>query len=433
MPIPHATKVVELPNGVKCLFINVPGSPVVCYSINFTSGPDESTRAFPFQVAHTLEHIVEAGPDDPVFPEKSVYLQEIQKNGAGRNALTGEYGISYLGDCTPDEIVRILKLRLSAIQNPKLHQSILTSESGNVLEEMKQRVADYPRLASALARKVLSDNQWQTSREAMDEASRVTLDNVKAYYANTHTTQNMNVAISGDIADSEDSIIALLETTLLQDGTRLYGPAIIPEQTDTHSFEHRPSLENLFTSLVMALPRKLSTAESAAMDLANNLLCNSWNSLILGKARDRGLCYSMGGHVDVSRTQSMWMLNTPVSPKNATAFFELMSEGLRHISKEGVEQQVLQQAKDLLIGRWRKHGQTSQELLSSYWGDFIAFDEVSSLDEYIDALQNTSNEDIIKLTNEFLSSGSRVFSGVGSISDSEFKLHYEVITERLEK
>lgn len=428
MAIPHTLEAIELPNGSSGLLIDAPDAPVIAYSIHFRSGSDRATWAYPYQTAHTLEHLVEAGPDGPRYPKKSDYLQEIQKNGAWRNAFTGEFGISYVGDCVPEEILRILKLRLSAAENPKFTQAILQSESGNVMEEMRQRVADYTRLANASSRKALSNGAWLTSKEAMADAKKVTLEDVLTYYKSTHTTDNMKFVIAGDINHIKKSIIDLFASSRLSRGNALTGPAILPVDTDTYRYEVRPSLESLFTNFAMAIPRQLNAKEIATMHIINNLLCNSWDSRILGRARDAGLCYSMRGYIEMTKTQCIWSFDTPISYKNAVPFFSLMSDALKDLCKNGGKDLEIKKAKALLIGQSKKNGQTAQDLLNLYSEDYFGRDSITTAEERIELLASVTNQDIALLINEFTLSKSRVFSGVGSVQDESFrKLHVSFV------
>jgi predicted Zn-dependent peptidase len=424
MAIPHTLGTIELPNGSKGMIINTPGAPVAAYSIQFRAGSDKATRAYPFQVAHTLEHMVEAGPDTPRYPKKSDYLQELQKNGAWRNAFTGEFGISYVGDCTPDELLRILKLRLSAAANPKLTEQILKSESGNVIEEMRQRVADYIRLASALTRKSLSNGAWQTSKEAMVDANNVTITDVVDYHKKTHTIDNLRFMVVGDIENIKDSIIELFRSSMLPSGQRLTGPTTLPASTNAYNYEERSSLENLFTNFAMAIPRQLTAKEVATMQIINNLLCNSWDSRILGKAREAGLCYSMRGYIELLKTQTIWAFDTPIGAKNASKFFKLMSNALKDLSGGAVTDLEIQKAKAFLIGQSKKNGQTTQELLNMYSEEYFGLDTVTTAEEKITLLDAVSSEDISRLVDEFVLSQSKVFSGVGSAKESEFEKLY---------
>jgi len=428
MAIPHTVEQIELPNGIRGLLIDTPNTPVVSYSLKFRSGPDKATRAYPFQVGHTLEHIVEAGPDDPKYPHKAEYLQEIMKNGAWRNAFTGEFGICYMAECVSEEALRILKLRLQGIENPKLKKTILKSESGNVLEEMRQRVSDYGRLVTALSRKTLSDGNWQTSKEAMAEAESVTLEQVKDYYTATHTAENLQFVVSGDMTHLRDGIIETFSASRIQKGKRLTGPVTRPSAIVDYRYEKRESLENIFTNYALAIPRELTAKEVATMAIVNNILCNTWNSRILGKARAKGLCYSMSGYMDaLAKTQSIWMLSTPIGQPNAKAFFTLMKDALKDVSENGVTDEELQAAKAILTGQLKKNGQTTFALLEMYADSYFSLDKIVSTDDQIEGLENVSSHDIAALVHEFTTSESRVFSGVGSVEEEEFKAIYDVL------
>jgi predicted Zn-dependent peptidase len=428
MAMHHTLETVRLSNGSEGLIINTPGATVAAYAIQFRAGSDKKTRAFPFQVAHTLEHVVEAGPDEPQFSKKSEYLQEIRKNGAWRNAYTGQFGISYVGDCTPDELLRILKLRISSIVKPKFNESILKSESGNVLEELRQRVTDYTRLSNALSRKVLTNGAWQTSKEAMDEVESVSLDDVVNYYEKTHTTNNLRFIIACDVGNLKDSILDLFGSISLPAGDRMTGPTHRSNEAVGYYYEKRLSLENLFTNFSISIPRQLDPKEVMTMQIIINLLCNSWDSRILGKARDAGLCYSMSGYIEESKTQTVLSFDTPIGPMNARKFFKLLSAGLKDLSEGNITTIELKNAKTFLNGQSKKKGQTTQELLDMYSEEYFSLDRVTNAKDRTDFIDSVSSEDISVLMNEFVVSDSKVFSGVGCIDENEFKQVYEDFT-----
>jgi len=416
---------IKLSNNAKCLFLNAPNTPVIAYAIQFRSGLDSKLAAYPYQTAHTLEHMVEAGPDNSEFKHKATYLQEIQKNGAWRNAFTGQFGISYVGDCIPEELIRILKLRISAIENPKLTEDNLKSEKGNVLEELKQRTADYSRLATALSRKELSNNNWLTSKEAIDEAATVDLNSVIDYYQKTHTTNNLRLVIAGDVSKYKELILNIVSKVKLPAGERLNGPALLPANGIGYKYEQNTSLEILYTNYSMAIVRQLGFKDIAVMKVVNYLLCNSWDSKILGKARQAGICYGMQGYTECLKNQTIWSFDTPVSPKNAAEFFSLMRQGLEELALGKVLAEELENAKNYLIGKSRKNGQTSLELLNIYADNFFGLDTISETMEEAKLLSEINIEDICKLVNEFLSSKSKIFSGVGSIGEESFKNIYQ--------
>jgi predicted Zn-dependent peptidase len=132
----HTVTQIELNNGAKGLLVNVPGATVMDFEFNFRAGEYLVDRA-KWEVPHLMEHVL-LGAND-MIPKARLFQAEFEKNGAGNNASTGLYHITYEAECADFEWQRILELMITAISKPLFLRDEYKAEYGNVKDELTAR------------------------------------------------------------------------------------------------------------------------------------------------------------------------------------------------------------------------------------------------------------------------------------------------------
>jgi secreted Zn-dependent insulinase-like peptidase len=108
-----------------------------------------------------------------------------------------------------------------------------------------------------------------------------------------------------------------------------------------------------------------------------------------------------------------------------------MSSALTDLAAKGPSADEVEKARTLLVGQQKKNGQTTLELLNMYSEDYFGLDQVVDSQERVQALESVTGKEITSLVKEFLHSSSQVFSGVGSIEESDFAAMYEKFSKDL--
>ena len=101
-----------------------------------------------------------------------------------------------------------------------------------------------------------------------------------------------------------------------------------------------------------------------------------------------------------------------------------MSTALKDLALHGPSEAEIEKAKTLLIGRQKKNGQTTLELLDMYSADYFGLNQVVEAEARIDSLRSVTSNSIAALVKEFSTAASQVFSGVGSIEEADFAAIY---------
>jgi predicted Zn-dependent peptidase len=367
----HVTEI-ELNNGAKGLLIDVPGATVMDFEFNFRAGEYLVDRT-KWEVPHLMEHVL-LGANE-FIPKARTFQAEFEKNGAGNNASTGLYHITYEAECADFEWQRILELMIVAISKPLFLADEFKAEYGNVKDELTARSNNHFRTLSLTVReahKLLS----MTDRERLKQIKNVKRKDLVDHYARTHTAKNLRFVISGGLKGRTAAIKKMLENFDLPRGRSLIElPDEKPANLDQPVFVARPSVKNVYFEMETFALTRFTDQDMDALELVNGMLTATLYSRILGEARERGLVYSMGSGIDIMKSVTGWWFSAQVINKNAPALFEIISRELGRVKQADISPEDLESAKQYWLGRHQRSAQTVAGTMAGYTGRYY-FDEV---------------------------------------------------------
>jgi predicted Zn-dependent peptidase len=428
MPLIHSVKEIVLKNGARGLLILVPGTTSVYYEIEFRAGNNYVVRPEISQVAHILEHMAFATSSE--FPSIELFSQEFTKNGAYSNAHTGSIGLSYEAEAGIMEWERIMSLQRLSVTHPVYTQQLLDAEKGNVREEITGYENNTSRILWQEIMRRADLKRWYDADE-IKTIETVTLADITEHYTRTHTTHNMRFVIAGDL---EAHIPALIEQF---EGWELPAGELFPiEQEKAHSTGlvhiERNEMHNLCFALDFFLNRTLDRKELRAMNALSHILTDTFHSRIYGAARSRGLCYGISSWVGTNSTGvSEFGLSGEVSFDNAHDLFQLIIEQLQIISKDGVTEDELYQAKQYRLGSLQMGLSTVNSLADWYGGMYYETGEIDDVEAFPALITGTTVSEMKQLAAEFLTSGIWTFGGIGNISEQNLQQHYDLFAKEL--
>jgi predicted Zn-dependent peptidase len=371
------------------------------------------------------------GPNQK-FATTELFSQEFTKNGAYSNANTQPRNMNYEADCAEMEWGRIIDLQQVAITQPRFLQKSLTSEKGNVREELVNQANNNSRVMWQRIDRAMGDPALLDT-EKIETIDAVTLADIKEHYIRTHTLHNMRFTIAGDLAKSKDEIIQKLLSWDLPAGQRLL-PIKVPMHPAPLVHIYRKDLANLIFGLSIVLNREFSSQEMIALGALNHILTGTFHSRIWGKARSKGICYSMGsgGNTDISGTAS-WELSGQVGLENAEALFNLIVVQLEKVAASGVTDVELTGAKDFALGAHQMRGQTVGSISNWYSTNYFDYETIDLLQDSPKFILAVTNDCITRLAREFLTQGSWSFGGIGAISEDQLRGHYSQLSKLFAK
>ncbi len=419
----HTVTENKLKNGARGLLIHVPNASVMSLEINFRAG-DFMAPPKKWEVAHIMEHLL-LGANE-LIPRARSFQAEFEKNGAYSNASTGSYDITYEAECADFEWDRIAELLLVAISKPLFLEDEFKAEFGNVREEMVGRSNNHFRhlslaLREAYGYKVLTD------QERLKRMKNVTVEDVKKHYAKTHMTANMRFVIAGKLtAPRQAKVLEMLENIGLPRGEKRFA---LPDEKPAGLKEplHIPNrtVDNLHFYLDTFLSRRLDEDESDALGLVNTLLTETLHSRILGEARERGLVYGMSSNYLQTKKASNWWFGTQVTPLNAPALFMIIARELEAVKNAEISASDIASAKQYLLGRFQRSGQTVSGVAAGYSARYFFDDYIDDYYAIPERIRAVTKERIVDVVGAFFD---RPQWGIGFLGNAPIELREQLVT-----
>ena len=368
----HTVTQIQLNNGAKGLLINVPGATVMDFEFNFRAGEYLVERG-KWEVPHLMEHVL-LGANEYI-PKARAFQAEFEKNGAGNNASTGLYHITYEAECADFEWQRILELMITAISKPLFLNDEFKAEYGNVRDELTARSNNHFRTLSLTLREA-HGLLAMTDRERLRQIKNVKRKDLVDHYGVTHTTKNLRFVIAGNLAGRTSTIKKMLEDFKLSKGRSILDlPDEKPKNLEVPIFVARPSVKNVYFELETFALTRFDDDDMDALELVNGMLTATLYSRILGEARERGLVYSMGSGIDIMKSVTGWWFSAQVISRNAPALFEIITREINRVRQGDISKEDLEAAKQYWLGRHQRSAQTVAGTMAGYTGRYY-FDEV---------------------------------------------------------
>jgi len=396
----HAVTEVELNNGAKGLLIDVPGATVMDFEFNFRAGEYLVDRT-KWEVPHLMEHVL-LGANE-FIPKARLFQAEFEKNGAGNNASTGLYHITYEAECADFEWERILELMITAISKPLFLADEFKAEYGNVKDELTARSNNHFRTLSLTIREA-HQLLAMTDRERLKQIKNVRRKDLMEHYAATHTTKNLRFVISGNMKGRTAKIKRMMEAFGLPKGrTFLELPDEQPINLETPVFVARPSVKNVYFEMETFALDRFEDGPMDALELVNGMLTATLYSRILGEARERGLVYSMGSGIDIMKNVTGWWFSAQVINKNAPALFEIICRELLRVRHGEISAEDLESAKQYWLGRHQRSAQTVAGTMAGYTGRYYFDGIVNDYEAIPERIRSVTIDEICRSSKRMFS------------------------------
>lgn len=359
----HTVAEVELKNGAKGLFIDVPGATVTSYELNFRAGEFLVPKK-KWEAPHLMEHVILGANEE--FPDTQAFQAEFNKNGAFTNAYTSYYYINYIGETADFEWERVLRLQLMALAKPLFLQAEFDAEFGNIRDELVSYSNNHFR---ALGGEMGRNFSFKTipDRDRVKLMDNVNREDIVAHYKKTHFTRNMRFVVAGSLRGRRPALKKVLESLELPHGPARYKlPLEKAQRPAKPTFIENDTLDNIYLIVSTYLNDTLSVKEDDALGLARIMLTDTLYSNIFGQAREKGLVYSVNsGHNQSSKTAEWW-LGAQVLPKNAPALCDIVLSEVKKVQNKLIDDASLEATKQYALGSFQRSMQTVGSVAGAY-------------------------------------------------------------------
>jgi len=421
----HTVTEVKLKTGAKGLLIDVPGATVMSFQFQFRAGNRFTRSKDIYETAHIMEHM--AFGANARFKDEHAYEAEFTKNGAYHNAYTSDYSMVYVSDCADFEWDRILDLQQLAIAEPRFSEDDLKSETGNVRSELTGYLNNHNRVLWPRMQQLLGEDVL-TYQQRLKTIANVTLADVREHYARTHTSENLRFVIAGKLQGRKKRLMEMLESWQLQEGQRLDIPVDTLHAVEKPLLIKRKESPNLTFGWSMNLPRRLSNKEADAMACADHILTGTLYSRIYGKARKKGLVYSIFSDTSVYEHTSSWDFGAQVNLDTAEGLMDVIVSEVKNLLDGKLTEEEIAAAKQYALGRHQMGAQTVGQINGWYANRFFFDDTFDSYDSRPRAINAITKDTIVRVAQEFVNQNCWLLGGIGSADDALLERLHQKLT-----
>src|SRR3990167_4880224 len=266
----HSVAEVQLKNGAVGLLIDVPGTSVTSYELNFRAG--ESLMPYKkWETPHILEHMVSTGANEQ-YPDRNLFNAEMSRNGAYINAYTSYYSVAYVGEVADFEWDRVLRLQQLSLAKPLFLQAEFDAEFGNIHDELISLSNNHFR---ALSGKMSQDFGFKvaTDFERVELMKNVSCKDLAEHYKNTHFTRNLRFIIAGSLRGRRIDVKRLLEELELPKGSaRFKLPGEHAKKPKGPTFMANKTVPNIYLIISTHLNDIVSQKDDDALSVARVML-----------------------------------------------------------------------------------------------------------------------------------------------------------------
>ncbi len=409
----HKVHEVSLDSGLKGLIIDTPKTGVVAAEVSFRAGefllPDEK-----WETAHLMEHILLGA--NKHYKKARDFQAAIEQNGATHNASTSVYDITYEAEAADFEWQRVLGLLFDGISSPLFLQEEFDAEFSSVREELISRSNNHFRHLSLALRQAMGLRSL-TDNERLELMQSVTREDLRKHYAETHTLANARFIIAGNFNGDYKEVTELLESRLKlpESDRRILMPDEMPASPGQALVIRKPSVPNVFMYLDMYAGRLFDQADMAALHVISTMLTDTWDSRIFGTGRERGIVYHTASGADRVGSASGWWIGAQVSKSNSEAFMRLIRDECLRLKHGKIDQREFDAAKQHLLGRTMRSGQTAGSLLQAY-ARYYQNDEAPEINKLTQTLKSVTPARCIRVFNEIIDANAWALGVLGSTS-----------------
>lgn len=407
----------KLGNGLTIQVIEMPGTNVVTSLILVGAGSRNENKEVN-GIAHFLEHMFFKGGEKYKTPKEVV--SSIDSIGAEFNAFTSEEVVGYYVKSGKQYVEKSLDVLSDMLTKARFPTEEIEKERGVILEEiamyldlpMRKIYDDFMELMygdQPLGREILGSKKIIKSVQQKDFFD---------YKELLYTPENIVVTLAGAVTEKDMDLVEKYFVFEENKRTHKASPFDLKCCSKKFSIREKQTEQYHISFGVLGLPEKDERFNTQL--LLGTILGGNMSSRMFQNIREeKGLCYSIG-------TSSTGFSDTGVLATRAGVKLEKVLEAVEairyeydEISKHGVTNEEVENAKAYLLGRIDL-GTEDTEGVAFYYGENTLMHNLQeSYEERKNKIEKITKEEIDELAKELLQPEKFRFAGIGPKIDEE--------------
>lgn len=363
-------------------------------------------------IAHFLEHLLFKGTHT-----RSAYdiAKEMDSIGGQLNAFTEKERTCYYARVLDQHVPIACDILFDMLKNSVLEPKEVDREKGVILEELKM-IEDSP---DDLASFRFSRSLWPVHpmgrpiigyRESVEQ---MTADRLREYLKRCYGSSNLMVAAAGRV--NHDEFVELVSKKLDGYPVGEFEPVLDAPEPAGRNLVFQKDCEQTYLcyggkGTIITEPRRYSFL------VLDAVLGGSMSSRLFQEVREkRGLAYSVGTYQHTYVDCGLFAVHAGTSASSVEQLLDLTDEILKDVIKNGLTEEELVRSKELLKGNLALGMESTSMRMLRLARGHLNHGRLIPVEEVIQAVEDTSQVDVVELAKEFLNPSNFCFTVLGPI------------------
>lgn len=404
----HSISEEILDNGVKILFIDIPGVTSFDLAVVFNCGYRRSAKDNPFkyELPHVLEHQVFDGSKH--YPTNDS-LQDVFTSGGGTsNGVTTPYYNLFAFHNRLRNAEAVLRASLDMVFNPLLREDSYNEEIQVIRNELEESMSDILANTYAYNGQQIVPELLTSTDNQLERLPNIIYDDVLKYHRKYYTTKNSTLILATDLKKfPKTTAISLINevTKSSPKGKRYALPTftVAPAQPENMVFQKiHKSLSDTTAVISFTIEGSPEQKTLIALGLFGYIASNMKSYSINYKMRKRGLVYGISA--DLGRSKEAYGIDLGITANNEK-FAEVYGYALHeliNLAKSGLSDDQFESAKRDFIDTYDDNTSTSDGIISWYIDDYLIEGQYDTISDYKKISKSITKEFMLKAVNTLL-------------------------------
>jgi predicted Zn-dependent peptidase len=415
MTIPNANKIV-LPNGLRIITEEIPALRSVSMGIlaGVGSGSEAEKEA---GLSHYIEHMMFKGTRKRTAYEIAHALDSI---GGKMNAYTSKETTVYYAVVLDRHIDVQIDVLSDMVLNSLFDSKEMEIEKGVILEEIKmyedtpdELIHDY------FAEQILHGHPL--GRPTIGRAESVKAmrrENIVDYVSRFYSPHNMVISLAGALPGNVADLLRPYWEKL--EGRKIVHKQPHPDVKGSLSLKQKKT-EQTHLCLGTKGPSQLDD-DRYAFAILDNIMGGSMSSHLFQEVREkRGLAYAIYSTSSPFRDLGIAYTYAGISRENLEQVVDLILKEFGRMKKEGLTAAEIERSKEYMKGTTVLGLESTAARMSYIMRSEFYYDRVITIDETFGKIDKVTNDDIVRLANQYFRDEFLTLAVIGDMDELPVK------------
>jgi len=406
-----------LENGVRVIFVPMPGNPTVTCGIGVNFGSSHETEKNN-GIAHFLEHMCFKGTKNRT---RQQIVKEFEDLAVSNNAYTNSDHTFYHFKVAKKGFEKAFDVLADMYANSVIPEDELEKERGVILEEINM-YEDNPR------RKV-----YEAFGEAMFEGHSLamstigTKSNIKSFQQkdfleileNEYVGSATTVVVAGDLKNKDVTKLINEKLGHLKK-SKLHKPEKFKSKQKTANLKVVNKKTDQSHLILGFRTFNAKDKDFETLDILKRIIGSGCGSRLFEKIREElGLCYYVGASNGATYDTGYQAIFAGVGNDMVEKAVEEIVKILKDVKENGVTEAELKRAKNLSINSMMMNLETSEQLAEFFGDQELDLEDIKKPQEVIQKIKKITTKDVKKLANRIYKDKSMTLAVIGPHKKSQ--------------